>query len=62
MKEITYEEIEKSESIDLDKDFIFRNQFNEWVTPHYLKYLYFTSIFFKSPYIPGETRKESLER
>ncbi len=40
MSEITYEEIEKAESVDLDKDLTFENQFNELITPHYLKYLF----------------------
>ena len=40
MSEITYEEIKKAESIDLDKELTFRNQFDELITPHYLKYLF----------------------
>jgi len=40
MSEITYEEIKKAESIDLDKELTFENQFSELITPHYLKYLF----------------------
>ncbi|QEE15757.1 ABC transporter permease [Promethearchaeum syntrophicum] len=38
MSEITYAEIEKAESIDLEKELTFKNQFSELISPHYLKY------------------------